>query len=57
MQTEEEMEKQLPTFFTPKTSSCFKEAGNLSKVFWYIIIGIAIGAAMHGFIPKVLKIY
>jgi hypothetical protein len=30
----------------------FKEAmGIIRSVFWYIIVGIGIGAAMHGFIP------
>ena len=32
--------------------SIFREAMSIIKgVFWYVIIGIAIGAAMHGFIP------
>ena len=32
--------------------SIFKEAlGIIKSVFWYILIGIGIGAAMHGFIP------
>lgn len=38
--------------FTQRLPEIFKEAlGIIKGVFWYIIIGISIGAAMHGFIP------
>lgn len=38
--------------FSERLPSIFKEALSIIKsVFWYIIIGIGIGAMMHGFIP------
>ena len=38
--------------FSQRLPSIFKEAFSIIKgVFWYIIIGIGIGAMMHGFIP------
>jgi uncharacterized membrane protein YraQ (UPF0718 family) len=38
--------------FTERLPSIFREAFSIIKgVFWYIIIGIGIGAMMHGFIP------
>lgn len=38
--------------FSQRLPSIFKEALSIIKgVFWYIIIGIGIGAMMHGFIP------
>ena len=38
--------------FSERLPSIFKEALSIIKgVFWYIIIGIGIGAFMHGFIP------
>lgn len=38
--------------FTQRLPTIFKEAfGIIKGVFWYIIIGIAIGGLMHGFIP------
>lgn len=38
--------------FSKRLPSIFKEALSIIKgVFWYIIIGIGIGAMMHGFIP------
>lgn len=40
------------TTFKQRIPEILKEAWNIIKgVFWYIIIGIAIGAAMHGFVP------
>ena len=40
--------------FSKRLPSIFKEALSIIKgVFWYIIIGIGIGAMMHGFIPTV----
>lgn len=38
--------------FVERLPNIFKEAlGIIKNVFWYIIIGIGIGAIMHGFIP------
>jgi uncharacterized membrane protein YraQ (UPF0718 family) len=38
--------------FSKRLTTIFKEALSIIKgVFWYIIIGIGIGAMMHGFIP------
>lgn len=38
--------------FVERLPNIFKEAlGIIKSVFWYIIIGIGIGAIMHGFIP------
>ena len=38
--------------FSKRLPSIFREAiGIIKGVFWYIIIGIGIGAMMHGFIP------
>ena len=51
--TEEEMQEAAQLSFTQRLPAIFKEAiGIIKGVFWYIIIGIAIGAAMHGFIPE-----
>ena len=52
-ETEEEMQEAAQLSFTQRLPAIFKEAiGIIKGVFWYIIIGIAIGAAMHGFIPE-----
>ena len=49
--TEEELEEEKQTLWQ-RMPAIFKEAFSIIKgVFWYIIIGIGIGAAMHGFIP------
>ena len=38
--------------FTERLPEIFREAtGIIKSVFWYIIVGIGIGALMHGFIP------
>ena len=51
--TEEEIEQEAALSFLQRLPAIFKEAiGIIKGVFWYIIIGIAIGAAMHGFIPE-----
>ena len=51
--TEEEMEKEASLSFLQRFPAIFKDAiGIIKGVFWYIIIGIAIGAAMHGFVPE-----
>jgi hypothetical protein len=48
---EGELEEDKKTF-TQRLPEIFKEAfGIIKGVFWYIIIGIALGAGMHGFIP------
>ena len=48
---EDDLEEEKQTF-SQRLSSIFKEAFSIIKsVFWYIIIGIGIGAMMHGFIP------
>lgn len=48
---EREFETEKITFLQ-RLPSIFKEAIDIIKgVFWYIIIGIAIGGLMHGFIP------
>jgi uncharacterized membrane protein YraQ (UPF0718 family) len=48
---EGEFEDEKQTFIQ-RLPNIFKEAfGIIKGVFWYIIIGIAIGALMHGFIP------
>lgn len=48
---EGELEEEKQTFLQ-RLPLIFKEAlGIIKGVFWYIIIGIAIGALMHGFIP------
>lgn len=50
-QTEADMEKK-PSSLWQRLPDIFREAAGIIKsVFWYIIIGIGIGAAMHGFIP------
>ncbi|MBC6491308.1 permease [Flavihumibacter stibioxidans] len=50
-QAEEELEEEKQTLWQ-RLPGIFKEAlGIIKGVFWYIIIGIGIGAAMHGFIP------
>jgi uncharacterized protein len=48
---EDELEEDKKTF-VQRIPEIFREAWFIIKgVFWYIIIGIAIGAAMHGFVP------
>ncbi|WP_264549612.1 permease [Flavobacterium sp. N2820] len=48
---EGDLEEEKQTF-SQRLPSIFKEALSIIKgVFWYIIIGIGIGAMMHGFIP------
>lgn len=48
---EGELEEDKKTF-VQRIPEIFREAWGIIKgVFWYIIIGIAIGAAMHGFVP------
>ena len=48
---EGDLEEEKQTF-SQRLPSIFKEAFSIIKsVFWYIIIGIGIGAMMHGFIP------
>lgn len=50
-QTEDVLQEEKQTLLQ-RMPAIFKEALNIIKsVFWYIIIGIGIGAAMHGFIP------
>ena len=50
-QTEDVLQEEKQTLLQ-RIPAIFKEALNIIKsVFWYIIIGIGIGAAMHGFIP------
>lgn len=40
------------TLFVQRLPAIFREAlGIIKSVFWYIIIGIGLGALMHGFIP------
>jgi hypothetical protein len=49
--TEAEMEEEKRTLLQ-RMPEIFREAMSIIKgVFWYIIIGIGLGAAMHGFIP------
>jgi uncharacterized protein len=49
--TEAELEEEKRTLLR-RMPEIFKEAlGIIKGVFWYIIIGIGLGAAMHGFIP------
>lgn len=51
--TEEEIEQEAALSFLQRWPAIFKEAiGIIKGVFWYIIIGIAIGAVMHGYIPE-----
>lgn len=48
---EDDLEEEKQTF-SQRLPFIFKEALSIIKgVFWYIIIGIGIGAMMHGFIP------
>ncbi len=48
---EDELDQDKKTF-VQRIPEIFREAWGIIKgVFWYIIIGIAIGAAMHGFVP------
>lgn len=48
---EGDLEEEKQTF-SQRLPSIFKDALSIIKsVFWYIIIGIGIGAMMHGFIP------
>jgi hypothetical protein len=50
-QKEGEFEEEAKTF-TQRLPDIAKEAfGIVKSVFWYVIIGIGIGALMHGFIP------
>ncbi len=50
-QTEAELEEE-PKTFVQRLPEIGKEAlGIVRSVFWYVIIGIGIGALMHGFIP------
>lgn len=50
-QTEDVLQEEKQTLLQ-RMPAIFKEALNIIKsVFWYIIIGIGMGAAMHGFIP------
>lgn len=49
--TEAELEEEKRTLLQ-RMPQIFREAMSIIKgVFWYIIIGIGLGAAMHGFIP------
>jgi len=49
--SEEALEDEKKTLWQ-RMPRIFKEAfGIIKSVFWYIIIGIGLGAAMHGFIP------
>jgi hypothetical protein len=49
--SEEELEEDRKSLLK-RMPGIFKEAmGIIRSVFWYIIVGIGIGAAMHGFIP------
>lgn len=49
--TEAALEQEHKTLLQ-RMPEIFKEAlGIIKSVFWYIIIGIGLGAAMHGFIP------
>lgn len=39
--------------FTEKIKICFKKGAKLTKsVIWYVLIGIAVGAFIHGFLPE-----
>ncbi|MDZ7879792.1 MAG: permease [Saprospiraceae bacterium] len=50
-QKEGELEEE-PKTFTERLPDIAKEAfGIVKSVFWYVVIGIGIGALMHGFIP------
>lgn len=50
-QTEEELQEEKKTFLQ-RLPEIIKEAlGIVKNVFWYVVIGIAIGALMHGYIP------
>lgn len=50
-QKEDALEEE-PKTFTERLPDIAKEAfGIVKSVFWYVIIGIGIGALMHGFIP------
>jgi uncharacterized membrane protein YraQ (UPF0718 family) len=49
--TEEELESDKLTLWQRMPAIVKEALGIIKSVFWYIIIGIGIGAAMHGFIP------
>ncbi|HEX5668176.1 MAG TPA: permease [Chitinophagaceae bacterium] len=49
--TEEELGSEKITLFQRMPAIVREALGIIKSVFWYIIIGIGIGAAMHGFIP------
>jgi uncharacterized membrane protein YraQ (UPF0718 family) len=49
--TEEEMGSENIGFFQRMPTIVSDAFGIIKSVFWYIIIGIGIGAVMHGFIP------
>ena len=50
-QTEDEMETEKMTFSQRLPEITNEAFGIVKSVFWYVIIGIGIGALMHGFIP------
>jgi hypothetical protein len=49
--SEEELGSEKITFIQRMPAITKEALGIIKSVFWYIIIGIGIGAAMHGFIP------
>lgn len=50
-QAEDEFEEEKKTFLQRLPEISTEAFGIVKSVFWYVIIGIGIGAAMHGFIP------
>jgi hypothetical protein len=51
-QKEGELEADAPKTFAQRLPEIAREAlGIVKSVFWYVVLGIGIGALMHGFIP------
>lgn len=50
-QREEELEEEKKSFLDRLPAVAREAVGIVKSVFWYVIIGIGIGALMHGFVP------
>jgi uncharacterized protein len=50
-QREEELEDEKKSFWDRLPEVAREALGIVKSVFWYVIIGIGIGALMHGFVP------
>lgn len=50
-QREEELEEEKKSFWDRLPEVAREAFGIVKSVFWYVIVGIGIGALMHGFVP------